>query len=326
MVMMLSTWPNFYIYGEDSAYCQRLVVSYCQKISSSTSPNKAAWVASNPGCFPATAESLNVSVTKDYKGCLSKETCDFPSAAHNMTCGFGSMFTGCDSHPNACTGRLDRQNSIYTHLKDGILICDRTPCVDNVNVPKYYKNRSTADYSSLWGMIETLLVAYFVMEYFTRLFVARDFKKFFRAHLANLFFTLLLVLEFILVITSRSGWKYDAWGMNPFDTSWDTHTMRPLRIIVPLRFVAFSSDFRGIRVAVLTLERVAGRMMTPFLFFIVFMVLFAGIMYVFELLECKAMEVPDGTGNLKWFYMNKNEEDDCMVQDMFDAMWIIIVT
>ena len=326
MVMMLSTWPNFYIYGEDSAYCQRLVVSYCQKISSSTSPNKAAWVASNPGCFPATAESLNVSVTNDYKGCLSKETCDFPSAAHNMTCGFGSMFTGCDSHPNACTGRLDRQNSIYTHLKDGILICDRTPCVDNVNVPKYYKNRSTADYSSLWGMIETLLVAYFVMEYFTRLFVARDFKKFFRAHLANLFFTLLLVLEFILVITSRSGWKYDAWGMNPFDTSWDTHTMRPLRIIVPLRFVAFSSDFRGIRVAVLTLERVAGRMMTPFLFFIVFMVLFAGIMYVFELLECKAMEVPDGTGNLKWFYMNKNEEDDCMVQDMFDAMWIIIVT
>ena len=142
----------------------------------------------------------------------------------------------------------------------------------------------------------------------------------------NLFFTLLLVLEFILVIGARKDWKYDAWGWTPFDLLWDTHTMRPLRIIVPLRFVAFSSDFRGIRVAILTLNRVAGRMMTPFLFFAVFMVLFAGLMYVFELLECKAMEVPDGFGNLKWYYMNQNGEDDCMVQDMFDAMWIIIVT
>jgi hypothetical protein len=56
------------------------------------------------------------------------------------------------------------------------------------------------------------------------------------------------------------------------------------------------------------------------------MVLFAGLMYVFELLECQAMQVPDDYGNVKWFYMNQNGEDSCMVQDMFDAMWIIIVT
>ena len=81
----------------------------------------------------------------------------------------------------------------------------------------------------------------------------------------------------------------------------------------------------------LTIERVAGRMMTPALFFGVFMVLFGGMMYVFELLECKAMPVPDDSGDLKWFYVTKSSSgiDDwngCMVQDMFDAMWIIIVT
>jgi hypothetical protein len=146
------------------------------------------------------------------------------------------------------------------------------------------------------------------------------------SHVINLIYTVLLLVEYFLVVTSRNDFKYDAWGWTPFNSIWDTHTMRPLRIIVPLRFVAFSSDFRGIRVAILTLNKVAGRMMTPFLFFGVFMVLFGGLMYVFELLECQAMQIPDGRGNLKWFYMNQNGEDDCMVQDMFDAMWIVIVT
>ena len=325
-VMMLSTWPEFHAYGEDSVYCRRLVVSYCKSIELSTSPNKDKWIAANPGCFPATALSLNVSADKDYRGCMARDTCDFPSVAHNMTCSHGVMFDGCDNHPDACSGRHDFRNSVYINLMNGVTVCERTPCVDNVNVPSWYGGRSSGDYSGVWGIMETGLVFYFVLEYVTRVVVARRPKDFFMKHKANLAFTMLLVLEFVLVITSRKDWKYDAWGFQPFDQTWDTHTMRPLRIIVPLRFVAFSSDFRGIRVAMLTLERVAGRMLTPALFFAVFMVLFAGLMYVFELLECKAMQIPDGRGNLKWFYMNSNEEDDCMVQDMFDAMWIIIVT
>ena len=327
LVMMLSTWPEFAKYGEDSAYCQRLLVTYCQSIDQSSSPKRAEWIKANPGCFAATAESLNLTTaTTDYTGCLTAATCAFPSPAHNMSCSHGSMFDSCDTHPDACSSRIDYKDSIYSNLMNGVAVCQRTPCVDNVNVPDYVNGKSTGDFSSTWGVIETVLVSYFVLEYLTRLFVSRSGKEFCRAHVVNLFFTLLLVLEFILVIGARKDWKYDAWGWTPFDLLWDTHTMRPLRIIVPLRFVAFSSDFRGIRVAILTLNRVAGRMMTPFLFFAVFMVLFAGLMYVFELLECKAMEVPDGFGNLKWYYMNQNGEDDCMVQDMFDAMWIIIVT
>jgi len=326
IVMMISTWPEFHAYSENSDYCKRLVVTYCKAIDSSNSPKKSAWIAANPGCFAAKAEELNVTTTLDYRGCLTEETCDFPSVAHNLTCGHGSMFDGCENHPDACSTRDDFRNSIYSNLMNGVAVCDRTPCVDNVNVPDYVGGKSAGDYSAVWGVVESILVVYFVLEYATRVVVARDPKLFCRSHIPNLIFTILLVAEFLLVVTSRKDWRYDAWGWTPFDSLWDTHTMRPLRIIVPLRFVAFSSDFRGIRVAMLTLERVAGRMMTPFLFFAVFMVLFAGLMYVFELLECKAMQVPDGRGNLKWYYMNQNEEDDCMVQDMFDAMWIIIVT
>jgi hypothetical protein len=326
LVMMLSTWPEFHKYGEKSDYCKRLIVTYCQSIDQSDSVKKPAWKKANPGCFPASAESLNITATTDYRGCLTKETCDFPSMAHNMSCSHGSMFDSCATHPDACSTRIKYKDSIYSNLMNGVTVCERTPCVDNVNVPDYVGGKSTGDYSSLWGVLETILVAYFVIEYLARFFVSRNSKEFCWANATNLLFTTLLVVEFILVVSSRNDFKYDAWGWSPFDALWDTHTMRPLRIIVPLRFVAFSSDFRGIRVAILTLNQVAGRMMTPFLFFAVFMVLFAGLMYVFELLECQAMQVPDDYGNVKWFYMNQNGEDSCMVQDMFDAMWIIIVT
>jgi hypothetical protein len=195
-----------------------------------------------------------------------------------------------------------------------------------VNVPSWTGGKSAGDFASLWGTIELILLSYFILEYITRVFVARDVKKFCREHIWLLIFTTIMVLEFVVVIAYRTGLRYDPWGFGPLDLLWDTHRLRPLRVIVPLRFCAFSSDFRGIKVAALTVEKVAGRMMTPSLFFIVFMVLFGGMMYVFELLQCKAMEVPDGSGNLKWYYMNQNGEDDCTVQDMFDAIWIIIVT
>lgn len=181
-VMMLSTWPEFHKYGESSDYCKRLVVAYCQSIDQTTSVNKPAWVKANPACFPATADALNVtlSTTTDYRGCLTKETCDFPSTLHNMSCSHGSMFDSCDTHPDACSTRIDYKNSIYSSLMSGVAICGRTPCVDNVDVPRHVEGKSVGDYTALWGVIETVLVLYFLLEYLARLYVARSFKKFCR--------------------------------------------------------------------------------------------------------------------------------------------------
>ncbi len=386
-VMMLSTFPEFHEYREDSTYCQRIVATYCAKIEASTSPNKAAWKAANPGCFKQSLAELralgrpgiNITADKDYGGCLDHNDCDWPSAAHGMTCASladgsptGALFSGCDVTPagvpdvvtavadgkaddafkllndardafvkanngSACTPRTEYADSIYSLLMEKTPVCQRTPCVDNVpksrggSVESYTGGASSGEYSSVWASVELIFTIYFVTEYLLRVLAARDFKTFCRSHVANFIFTILLVVEYASVISYRNGFRYDAWGFGSLDSIWDPHRLRPLRIIVPIRFCAFSSDFRGIRVAILTIERVAGRMMTPALFFGVFMVLFGGMMYVFELLECKAMPVPDDSGDLKWFYVTKSSTgiDDwsgCMVQDMFDAMWIIIVT
>lgn len=340
-LMMLSTFPEMHAYGDSSPYCRRLFATYCRKIDTTTSKKKSAWIQANPACFAWTREELqekmNISATSDYSGCLDEATCAFPSVAHNMTCSFPVIFGNpdpqgseevapCDQHPDSCAERLDPQNSIYSLMRDNTPVCSRTPCVDNVNVPSWTGGKSSGDYASLWAPFELILLAYFIVEYVIRVIVARDVKKFCKSNFLLFLFTIVLLVEFVIVISHRSGFRYDPWGFGPLDSLWDTHRLRPLRVIVPLRFCAFSSDFRGIKVAALTVERVAGRMMTPSLFFIVFMVLFGGIMYVFELLQCKAMEIPDGSGNMKWYYMNKNEQDDCTVQDMFDAIWIIIVT
>ena len=385
--MMLSTFPELHEYRENSTYCQRIVATYCSKIEASTSPNKNAWKAANPGCFKHSLAELralnrpgiNITATEDYGGCLDHNNCDWPSVAHGMTCASladgsstGALFSGCDVTPDgeaevvaavadgkaddaftlltnkrdafvkanngsACTARTEYTDSIYSLLMEKTPVCERTPCIDNVpksrggSVDSWAGGASSGEYSSLWAIVELIFTVYFVTEYLLRVLAARDLNTFCRSHLANLIFTILLVIEYASVISYRNGFRYDAWGFGTLDSLWDPHRLRPLRIIVPIRFCAFSSDFRGIRVAILTIERVAGRMMTPALFFGVFMVLFGGMMYVFELLECKAMPVPDDSGDLKWFYVTKSSSgiDDwngCMVQDMFDAMWIIIVT
>jgi hypothetical protein len=336
VIMMLSTFPEMHAYGESSPYCQRLLSTYCNKINNyaANDTRKAIWKETNPACFAWTKEEMqtkhNISATSDYAGCLDSGTCAFPSPEHNMTCAhnvlFGNTEYPCKKHPGACAERLDYTNSIYSLMLKNTPVCQRTPCVDNVNVPTWTGGKSAGDFAPLWGTIELILLVYFFFEYATRVFVARDIKTFFREHIWLLIFTMMIVVEFVIVVAYRSGLRYDPWGFGPLDMYWDTHRLRPLRVLVPLRFCAFSSDFRGIKVAALTVEKVAGRMMTPSLFFIVFMVLFGGMMYVFELLQCKAMEVPDGSGNLKWYYMNQNGEDDCTVQDMFDAIWIIVVT
>ena len=332
IIAFAQTLPEANMYGPDSSYCTRLMVSYCKNIESSVSTKKEHWKAANPACFPATISELNatrgVKATSDYRGCLDTKDCHFPSAEHNMTCSSpGALFTSCDASPQACASRSDYRNSIFWVMKWKVPVCHRTPCVDNTVGYNNNPAESTGDYSQIWYAAELIFMLASLGEHTVRFLIRRSTRRFFRRNAVDCTLLFLIIVEYIIVVSTRQGGgKYDAWGFAPLDMLFDTHTMRPSRILAALRFCVFSTHFRGVRVAWMTCKQVAGRMTTPTLFFFVFMVIFAGAMYVFEVLECPAMQVPDNMGNLKWEFMTKDGSAECLVQDMFDAMWVVIVT
>ena len=70
-------------------------------------------------------------------------------------------------------------------------------------------------------------------------------------------------------------------------------------------------------------------MAAPLLFFFVFMTIFAAIMYVFEVAVCFPGEIDDGAGSTTWWWMTSEDPNDaerCAMQDMFDSMWVVLVT
>ena len=95
--MMVSTWPEYNAYGNDQRHCRRLVVNYCNQVSSTASTKKQEWMDTNLACFPNS--------TSGYLGCLDEATCQFPSMQYNMTCENNALFQGCDVHPQACSTR-----------------------------------------------------------------------------------------------------------------------------------------------------------------------------------------------------------------------------
>lgn len=49
-------------------------------------------------------------------------------------------------------------------------------------------------------------------------------------------------------------------------------------------------------------------------------------MFYAEVMKCKPVHVSDGEGGKIWRYMRANGIDDCKIQDIVDAAWLIMVT
>ena len=335
LVIMLSTWPEYNAYGESTRTCKRLVVTYCNLIQSSTSTLKKHWIATNPACFP--------NAKTGYKGCLDEKTCGFPSIEHNMTCNNNNMqtnitrrpfFHGCKLHRKACSSSQDRKNSIIsiTGIKYwNVNMCDRRACIDNVNIDPWIRGYMLYDGSTMFAVCETIFLIYFWMEYMLRFYVTRSFKTFCEREYMSLLFVIILTAEYIMVLVRRGTFIYDPWGIGFLEqTTWpfrvDTHSLRVIRLMVPARFVYITSDFKGIRNLKETMWRTMSRLVPFLFFFLICLLQLTFFMFYAEVMQCKPVHVSDGEGGKIWRYMRANGIDDCKIQDIVDAAWLIMVT
>jgi hypothetical protein len=133
------------------------------------------------------------------------------------------------------------------------------------------------------------------------------------------------------MVRNNGTFVYDPWGLPllehvnyPFRV--DSHSLRLFRLVVPARFVWTTCDFKGIANLKLTMQQTAHRLV-PFVFmFSICCIQLTFFMFYAEIISCKPMLVNDKEGNQIWRYTRHNLVDDCNIQDMADAFWLIMVT
>jgi hypothetical protein len=323
----LQTMPQVNHYGEDTYLCRKVVNTFCKRVEAS---GNAEYIAQNPACF---AEG-------DYAGCVdSIDKCAFPSVSLNFSCSFKQNYDtystlvstvdtafvelgameGVPSNGKCPLASYNVElpfSNIKTLLPNSVPICNRNVCKDN----------AFPDMNTFFAAFELAIVIYLCVEFLIRLSVSRHSATFLKHNVIDTIAMLVTTLEYILVVSDMGGFRYNVWGM-PYIQDFEPVVFRPLRLWVPFRFLLMARHFRGVDVCNLTVKKVSARMATPMLFFIVCIVLFAGILYVAELQPAIVEEggvcVTSLGEDTKCFVCNGEK---CHVQDMFDAMWIIIVT
>eukprot|EP00943_MAST-04B_sp_MAST-4B-sp1_P000038 g38.t1 len=311
------TMQSFNNYGEDSYLCKQVVNRYCLKINAVATDSIKA---SNPGCFPDD--------TTGYGGCIGTlDDCDWPASNYNITCRIYSdkidFENSMQLKSDAGCGVNETFPVIPPFSDEYLLLPSRTPiCTRTVCIANDQKIVTSIRYA----VLELLLLIYFLSEYITRLVISRKIRIFLKNNLIDMIFVIIFVYEYILVLASAKAFKYTVWGVPLVDT-FDPAVFRPMRLMIPIRFLFMASRIKGVDVCNETVRKVSNRMVTPLLFFFIGVIFFAGPLYVAELQYATIGDCETGfPGRMTKCFRCQNGENKCHVQDMFDAMWIVIVT
>ena len=158
------------------------------------------------------------------------------------------------------------------------------------------------------------------------------------------------VAELALVSAEAGSVAYTVWGM-PYLASFSSAVMRPLRIVVMIRLCVMMRGVASMKILVRTMKETYQRLMVPIFFLLVLGLIFAGLIYTFEtLLQCYPVaECSDGSTDLTQcpgqdafvdsgigtvvYYRHASDvnsgpskDDLCMLQNMWDAIWVSFVT
>ena len=182
-------------------------------------------------------------------------------------------------------------------------MCKRRACLDNVNVDVWQNSAMLFDGSVVFAILETMFLMFFWFEYLLRLYVSFSRRKFCRREYMSLIFVSVLFIEYLVVIlrnqVSGFGFVYDPWGIPPLENvaapfRVDSHSLRLLRLLVPMRFVWITSDFKGIENLKTTMHRTASRLI-PFVFmFTICCIQLTFFMFYAEIISCKPALVKNG--------------------------------
>ncbi len=361
----LHTMQSFNTYGETSTLCRQVVHRYCLNVNNCLNVNKNVdkclivnkigsdtIKASNAGCFP----------NGNYKGCIKEDINDCAwgdtssdsgwGPSYNLTCQTYHDLVDFDANKQLKADAACPVNSTfagtapfsdeYTLLNVKWPICARTVCISN---------DQQIVTSIRYAALELLLLIYFLSEFITRAVVSRKVRIFLKNNIIDILFIIIFTFEYLLVLITENEFKYTVWGM-PLVQSFDPATFRPFRLMIPIRFLFMAGRIKGVDVCNETVSKVSKRMATPLLFFFIGVIIFAGPLYVAELqysipgmcdhssgfpgktspcFRCGPRECSDGSSLTQttceqaggtWI----DNTYKCHVQDMFDAMWIVMVT
>ena len=156
--------------------------------------------------------------------------------------------------------------------------------------------------------------------------------------------------ELVAVSVEAGSLAYTVWGM-PFVHTFSNTIMRPLRVVVMIRLCVMMRGVDSMKILVRTVKETYERLAVPIFFLLVFSLIFAGLFYTFEtLLQCDAIaECSDGSTDLlrcpgddafletgvgtvivyrhsSDILMGPSAGDMCLLQSMWDAIWLAFVT
>ena len=324
LLLIIQSMSMFNYYAEDSRMCRQIVNFYCEKLDSSPETQKL-----NPACFKHDVEIAGETI--NYPGCrgLTASTfndCGFPNAQLGYVCKdvYG---------PNETNPFDDKY--FHTNLKL-IPVCQREQCVNSLP--------DAVDNSRLWLTLETIFAVLFSVEICIRLYLMRSVQHFFRNpyNVVDVITGLICLAEVIYIPAMWAESKFEIWGNG---VGSEPANIRVLRLGVFMRFVSLQRHFVGLKVILLTIKAVWKKMIIPLLFFIIFVLLFAGMFYTVErgsLYECvgdsyntvdcvlcrpSTHNLYDATCKLKVVSQFSTVELlEPKVQNMWDSIWTMFIT
>lgn len=195
----------------------------------------------------------------------------------------------------------------------------------------FFASLTQDDLNFLFGLAEAFFCLWFVGEFLLRVIGARSCGKFTRsvANWLELVCAAIAVYELAALCLQHSDLYYEVWGL-PFAPDFPTDHVRPLRVIVPLRFLLMSRSYSGADVLVETAKKAAPKLAIPVFFLMIMLVIFAGVYFAVETqMDCHVEKVNENTyddGAEVYQFVRDVAGDKCDLQDILDGMWLTIVT
>jgi len=156
--------------------------------------------------------------------------------------------------------------------------------------------------------------------------------------------------ELVAVSLEAGSLAYTVWGL-PFVATFSNTIMRPLRVIVMIRLCVMMRGVAAMKILVRTMKETYERLAVPIFFLLVFSLIFGGLFFTTEtILSCVAVaecsdgsqditqcpgsdsELETGVGTVIYYrrtddvLLGPSEQDLCLLQSMWDAIWLAFVT
>ncbi len=320
----------------------------------------------NPFCFPQKCESSILDLCTgnlSTPGCMSgnevlthDHQCFYESAElnYNISCPTTSSSTSYQyyteyypvykeivnittiSITDKPSGFDSSPKTLPLYLPLATPVCERRVCKDNseyrFGFVETIFNNDFQQINFFFGVFEVFFIIIFILDFSLRLYAARSYRMFLSrcTNWVEVACILISILELVIFCALNSALSYEYIGLPYLGGTWyPWDTFRFTRIIVPIRVMMSTRDMIGVDILLMSFKDAIPKLIIPTIFLFIFVLLFSGILFLFEtLLICHVNWVDSGYGDGKVlaYVFDKDPSSQCAVQNLFDAFWVTFVT